>query len=1006
MRWYLLKVFGKRAFWGYGVVALLSVSILAALHLASGYGLHAYVTDQLSRIPWDITLVHSGETHRFQELQREYAAIPEVRSMEMVGLLRIRNGAPLKLEINGEQTTLRWITFIAASQPELLPPELRESRAGLAEGTVKSSSAASTAVGLVGTQQGVREGHVVRLSYLYGAIPEGMHEHGAGDHGEEQEVESLPRLLFEERVVRTPAQIERQEFNKWMLREVGSLSYLPDDAIIFSVPLEVFEELNRLFHRLFFTSEGVHGGEAAPPYLPEVTHLISIERGEVVSAWDLGGSLRRLSPIVRGVYEAGRGLTPFSYVNSDLFLLLGRMNGVARLVSLATLLIAIPFLWMSWVLARTLGRLLILNERRLMGLALIRGIAIQDIGRALLQALLLGGTAGGLLGLIAGTGLPLLGYHLAGYSSPPPSVLVRGVVYFALFLGLGVLLAVLSGREVLKYVRRLTPREAVARVEVAEESSVHPRFSWGFVLSCLGALGIGGYKIVSWILGYSLLPWVFASLLPGAVVNVVLLMESLLNFIAIPLFLFGLSGLVMWKMGWVQKGLNVLAAPLVGALGWFVSRHMALGRHRIATLLFVAALAMSLSLLPQVAADGFYGRVLRGMRASIGGDVLLEVDMANLTGGEVDVRPISEYQQRLQPHISSMRSLIAAQEEVASVVTIEQFVIPGIYIPGQSGLAFNVIEDPEKYLRLVYYEEGLGITRNFSDIIGSLREGNVPASQGLFRIRSIPLDREVILGYGMEGRPIHTRLSEVIAFLPGQPALGIENREGFVTAEMNYLNHLLRSDARIIASAEHVRGPDLRELEVIPSRVVFMVESREGVSKEELARKITTILPVKPEQVRWEALERERVSKDMFISLALENMKVYMVGGLALALASVTAIALVNFAADRRTFALLRLRGIPLPILLRIALSIFLIPVVGGVIIGGVLGAISGYGISQVVWDLPRVHGLAGFLSNHLVFSNSAWAIVVGLSFLFAAIALSLGLWLFRRTAREAIRER
>ena len=1005
MRWYLLKVFGKRAFWGYGVVALLSVSILAALYLASGYGLHAYVSDQLSRIPWDISLVHRGEAHRFRELQREYAAIPEVRSMEMVGFLRMRNGAPLELEINGEQTTLRWITFIAASKPELLPPELRQSRTGLADGTVKNSSAVSTVVGLVGTQQGVREGHVVRLSYLYGAIPEGMHEHGAGDHGEEQEVEPLPRLLFEDQLMRTPAPIERQEFNKWMLREVGSLSYLPDDAIIFSVPLEVFEELAQLFHRLFFTSEGIHGGEAASPYLPEMTHLISIERGEVVSPWDLGGSLRRLSPIVRGVYQAGRWLTPFSYVNSDLFLLLGRMNAVARLVSLATLLIAIPFLWMSWVLARTLGRLLILNERRLMGLALIRGIAIQDIGRALLQALLLGGTAGGLLGLIAGTGLTLLGYRLAGYSTPPPSVLVRGVVYFALFLGLGVLLAVLSGREVLRYVRRLTPRETVARVEAVEESSVRPRFSWGFVLSCLGALGIGGYKIVSWILGYSLLPWVFASLLPGAV-NVLLLMESLLNFIAIPLFLFGLSGLVMWKMGWVQKGLNVLTAPLVGALGWFVSRHMALGRHRIANLLFVAALAMSLSLLPQVAADGFYGRVLRGMRASIGGDVLLEFDMANLTGGEVDIRPISEHQQRLQPHISSIRSLIAAQEEVASVVTIEQFFIPGIYIPGQSGLAFNVIEDPEKYLQLVYYEDGLGITRNFSDIIGSLREGNVPASQGLFRIRSIPLDREVILGYGMEGRPVHARLSEVIAFLPGQPALGIENREGFVTAEMNYLNHLLRSDARIIASAEYVRGPDLRELEVIPSRVVFVVESREGVSKEELARKITTILPIGPEQVRWEALERERVSKDMFISLALENMKVYMVGGLVLALASVAAIALVNFAADRRTFALLRLRGIPLPILLRIALSIFLIPAVGGVIIGGVLGAISGYGMSQAVWDLPRIYGVAGFLSNQLILSSSAWAIVVGLSFLFAAIALGFGLWLFRRTAREAIRER
>ncbi|MDA2934230.1 hypothetical protein MYX82_07790 [Acidobacteria bacterium AH-259-D05] len=1005
MSWRLLRVFGKRAFFGYGVVALLSVSVLAALHLASRYGLHAYVSDQLRRIPWDISLIHRGEPHRFQELYDKYKAIPEVRSVEMVGFLRIQNMAPLQLEINGESAAIRWMAFVASTNPELLPPELREPLVELEDGTIQSSPSASTKAALVGADQGVMKGDVVRLSYLYLSTPEEMHEHGGqADTGPERVI--LPRVLFEDRALNVPPQIERKEFNKWMLREIGSLSYLPEDAIVLSVSMKVFEELAERFHSLFFTTEGIHGGERAPPYIPEVTHLISIEREALVSSWDLERSLRSVLPIVREVYQAGRWLTPFSYVNSDLFLLLTRMNAVARLIGLVTLLIAIPFLWMSWVLARTLGRLLILNERRLIGLALIRGIPLKNIERALLLALLVGGVAGGLLGLMGGAGLPLLGYHLAGYSTPPPNVLLRGTVYFVLFLGLGVLLAVLSGRAVVKYVRRLTPREAVAHVEATEESTFLLRSSWVFVLTCLGALVIGTYKIVSWIVGYSLLVPVFQHLFPRSVVNVFSMMESLLNFVAIPLFLSGLAGLVMWRTEWLQKGLNVLTSPLVGALGWFVSRHMARGRHRIANLFFVAALAMSLSLLPQVAADGFYGRVLRGMRASVGGDVLLEFDMADLTGGEVDVHPVSQYQQRLRPQLNSIQSVLAAEEDVASVAMIEQFIIPGIYIPGQTGLPLNVIQDPEKYLELIYYEDGLGITRGFSPIIRSLMEGNVSASQGLFRVRSIPLGREVILGYGFGGAPVHTSFGDVIAFLPGEPALGIENREGFVTAEINYLNHLLRSDARIIASHDKVSEPGLRELEVLPSRVVFMLKSQEGVSKQELARKITAILPLEPDEVRWEALERERVSKDMFISLALENMKVYMVGGLVLALASVAAIALVNFAADRRTFALLRLRGVPLPILLRIALSIFLIPVAAGVVIGILLGAISGYGISQAVWDLPRIYGVAGFLSNHLVFSNSAWAMVVGLSVVFAAMAVGFGLWLFRRTAREAIRER
>jgi len=1002
MRWYLLRVFGKRALFGYGVVALLSVAVLAALDLASRYGLHAYVSDQLTRIPWDISLIHRGEPHRFQELYDQYTAIPEVRSVEMVGFLRIQNMAPLQLEVNGESTAVRWMVFVASTNPELLPSESRAPLVELEDGTVQSSPTSSTTAALVGADQGVLQGDVVRLSYLYLSTPEEMHEHGGqADTGPERVI--LPRVLFEHRVLNVPAQIERKEFNKWMLREVGSLSYLPDDAIVLSVSMKDFEELARQFHNLFLTTEGIHGGDRAPPYIPEVTHLISIEREGLISSWDLERSLRNLLPIVREVHQAGKWLTPFSYVNSDLFLLLTRMNGVARLVGLVTLLIAIPFLWMSWVLARTLGRLLILNERRRIGLALIRGIPLKEIERALLLALLVGGIAGGLLGLMAGAGLPILGYYLAGYSTPPLNVLLRGTVYFVLFLGLGVLLAVLSGRAVVKYVRQLTPHETVARVEETEESTSP---SWVFLLACLGALVIGAYKIVSWIAGYSLLVVVAQPLFPRGVVNVLSLIESLLNFVAIPLLLSGLAGLVIWRTEWLQKGLNLLTAPLVGNLGWFVGRHMARGRHRIATLFFVAALAMSLSLLPQIAADGFYGRVLRGMRASLGGDVLLEFDMADLTGGLVGPLPVSQYQQKLQPQLDSIQRVLTAQEEVASVELIEQFLIPGIYIPGQSGLPINVIQDPEKYLQLIYYEDRLGITRGFSSIIRSLREGNVAASQGLFRVRSIPLGKEVVLGYGSEGAPVHTRLSDVVAFLPGEPALGIEDREGFVTAEISYLNHLLRSDARIIAAQDSVSEPGLRDLEVLPSRVVFMLKSKEGVSKQELARNISTILPLEPDAVRWEALERERVSKDMFISLALENMKVYMIGGLILALASVAAIALVNFAADRRTFALLRLRGVPLGVLLRISLSIFLIPVAAGVVMGILLGAISGYGISQAVWDLPRIYGVAGFLSNQLVFSNSAWAMVVGLSVIFAAIALGFGLWLFRRTAREAIRER
>ena len=91
--------------------------------------------------------------------------------------------------------------------------------------------------------------------------------------------------------------------------------------------------------------------------------------------------------------------------------------------------------------------------------------------------------------------------------------------------------------------------------------------------------------------------------------------------------------------------------------------------------------------------------------------------------------------------------------------------------------------------------------------------------------------------------------------------------------------------------------------------------------------------------------------------------------------------------------------------LVRIALSFFLLPVMAGVVVGIVVGTISGYGLSQAIWDLPRIVGVGGFLANRLTLSVTAVGISVALSAVFVAAAMGLGLWLFRRTAREAIRE-
>ena len=69
------------------------------------------------------------------------------------------------------------------------------------------------------------------------------------------------------------------------------------------------------------------------------------------------------------------------------------MQNIARLIGIVSLLVALPLLWMAWVLAANLAGLLMLNERRTFGLMRLRGISGQLMGRALLISVDAGGLA-------------------------------------------------------------------------------------------------------------------------------------------------------------------------------------------------------------------------------------------------------------------------------------------------------------------------------------------------------------------------------------------------------------------------------------------------------------------------------------------------------------------------------------------------------------------------------------------------------------------------------------
>lgn len=1003
----LARIFGARVALVFGGISLLSTAVLSALYLTSGYAIEAYVSDQLGRIPWDVTASHREEVGKYPAFQTHLKSLSGVKRVEAFGVVRVVNAQEgLSVEADGRPLPVQWLVVMASSDQSLLPPNLRLREVGGQPSDLMP--AALVGGNLVASSMGLSAGSTIRLrNNSLGATPSpAAHPEieGEADHHNESPLLDVapgtPDMLFQAKIAR-PLEAERQEFNKRMLINVGSISYLPNNSIVIFVSMDQFARTSAVLDSALLGGEGMHGTSAAPPYVPEMNHLVSLDRSRWIEPWKFAPSLSRLEQFQQSVLDDIREITVYSFVSSDTFSTLGRMFQVSKLLGALTLLIAIPLLWLSWVVSNMLSGLLLMNERRLIGLAVIRGVPVSSISSVLIMALAFGGIGGGLLGLLLGSGLTILSQLAAGVPPPPGSVLASAAIYFGVFTLVGTGISILSGWSIIQRVRRMAPREAVAYVSTHDVEASSARPSRYYVSAALIALALGTYKFLDWtVIGSSSAHNQSAT----AGTDILELIDGLLNFVAIPLFLFGLAGIFRWKTRWIQATMAILTAPVARSLNWFIAEHMSVNRYRLTGTLLIASLATSLALLPQVAADGFYDRMLRGIDVSLGGDALIEYNFSDFgVRSEDGAKTVGEWRAGAAQGLAGVENTLRGNREVLKHALLEQYVAPQVFLPNQTGLYVNLLRGDKEYLDTVTRDEGLGLTRSFTKIVSGTSSGDMAVSQGFLNLREVRLGERVALGSAGE-ETIFTRFNDVFAFLPGQPTLDVPQREGYAAAEVDYLNSLLGADARGLSTIAAFDNAALESLKVLPSRIVLLVRMQTGPDAGAIRRLISS-LQVIPQNVRTREDERIRLGRDMFISIALANLRVFMIGGLILAATGVVVVGLANFLAERRTFALLRLRGLPVPTLIRVSLSIFLVPVVAGILLGILLGLLAGYGISEAIWTLPRVYGVAGLLDNELKISGASVLIILFFSSVLLLVSLSFALWPFRGTANENIRK-
>jgi len=111
----------------------------------------------------------------------------------------------------------------------------------------------------------------------------------------------------------------------------------------------------------------------AGEYLPEVVHLARIDRKALISGWDIQG-LWQSEKLNAEVDQQSKSLGPTIFVDNAILVLLkthGRDLPPDRLGDAAD---CYSLLAIAWMLASNLSSLLILNERRKLGLMRLRGV--------------------------------------------------------------------------------------------------------------------------------------------------------------------------------------------------------------------------------------------------------------------------------------------------------------------------------------------------------------------------------------------------------------------------------------------------------------------------------------------------------------------------------------------------------------------------------------------------------------------------------------------------------
>ncbi|MEP7068539.1 MAG: FtsX-like permease family protein [Usitatibacter sp.] len=975
----LFAIVGRRVAFAFGAVTFVLVFLIAALQVSSRHALKSYVEDQLARVPWDLSVYQANDFESAPAMREAIGKVAGIAATADLYFLRTMMPAATVGYVDGEALRTPWMSLLAATKPDLLPPEVRPRSGGAVLVLVGSQSQMGDAFTRL---QGRRE-FELRSERSHRSV----------------RVFSVPI----ERVVR----LERAEINRWFMEQTSSPTLVPELGLILAVDddarLEAaFDEVSRGLasnhghehardpNAKLGPADDLHGD--AGQYFPDIIHLARIERGALVDGWDPEASRERIEALGEAVRTAAQAVSFRVGMDNNTRVLLERMARTARQVGLISLLAALPLAWMAWVLLANIATLLLLNARRTWGLLRLRGTPARLIASAVVGGVALGALGGALAGCALGTVGPLAWYG-DGTLSPARAWRIVDARFIALAAALGVGIALRVSLRLVRFALTVSPLEAAARVAPSEGAHAGVRFGMtGFVV-----LAIGVAKVAQWVAAGAGIPVEGPAWWRPV--------DRVLDFAAYPFLVYGITALVASRVHWLAAVLRPLAHLFGRGMAELSLRHFAARPHRAAAVVLVVSLAASLCLYPSVLTAVFDDKIRRAAHVQLANPLQVTLNTPDLLDATALARGrLAERYPALRTALQALRSRLEALPEVQSAGFLAEGLVDGLYLEGQgfNSTPIYLVDRADEYLARFHHEEALTADGHFSRDLTRLAQGGVLASAALSDYFPHGVGDTMSVGRNADGRMAAAQVAGIVRLLPGAPGAAVATRDSFSTARVDYLNHLFERRAYLVAAADSAR---IADLDMLIPRVVFSIAPRAGIDPLRLREAVLAALPARALEVRELEDEVLRLGSDMYVFLARQNVRIYLLGGLLMALIGIVAVALANFADDRRTLALLRVRGARRRDVLAFLSAGLTAPALAGILLGAPIALVVGYGITHVIWQLRELKTIVTYLPAHLAISSQTAALALLLCAAVLAIVLGMGRWVFARTARGALAE-